>query len=202
MTLLHALGLLLLFFLLLLMELFIPSGGLLGVAAVAALIAAIIIGFLHSATAGGLILIVVAFMVPLIVSLGLRIWPRTPLGRRMLNVDPEENTARRQEEDTGRQQWIGKVGVARMDLLPNGVIDVAGSRLDAVSISGVIDRGTNVEIVNVISGKFQVRRTERPPDSVSRNETPISADALDPTADSLEIPIETLGIEDLEDPFR
>lgn len=202
MTLLHAVGLLLLFFLLLVMELFIPSAGLLGIAAAAALIAAIIIGFLHSFTAGGLILIVTAFLVPMVVSVGLRLWPRTPFGRRMLNVDPEESSLRRQEQDAGRQQWIGKVGVARMDLLPNGVIDVAGSRLDAVSIGGAIDCGTNVEIVNVVAGKIQVRRTERPPDPVSRDDGPVAASSLEQTADSLEVPIETLGIEDLEDPFR
>lgn len=202
MTLLHAFGLLLLFFVLLLLELFIPSGGLLGIAAVAALVAAIVIGFLHSATAGGMILITVGFCVPLIVSIGLRLWPRTPFGRRILNIDPEESTARRQDQDALRQQWVGKVGVARMDLLPNGVIDVAGSRLDAVSVGGVIDRGANVEIVNVVAGKFQVRRTERPPDPVTREDRPVSTAAAEGTPDSLELPIESLGIEDLDDPFK
>ncbi len=202
MTILHAIGLLLLFFLLLLLELFIPSGGLLGVAAAAALIAAIVIGFLHSFTAGGMILISVAFLVPLVVSLGLRLWPRTPLGRRILNVDPDESLARRQDQDALRQQWIGKVGVARMDLLPNGVIDVAGLRLDAVSVGGVIDQGANVEIVNVVAGKFQVRRTERPPDPVTREDGLVAGSAADRSTDSLEIPIETLGIEDLDEPFK
>jgi membrane-bound ClpP family serine protease len=204
MTLLHAAGLLLLFFLLLVLELFLPSGGLLGVAAIAALIAAIVVGFLHSLTAGGLILITTAFLLPLVVSIGLRVWPRTPLGRRMLNVDPDESSNRRQEQDALRTQWIGKVGVARMDLLPNGVIDVAGSRLDAVSLAGVIDRGANVEIVNVVAGKIQVRRTERPPDPVMRTDQPAGAASGSPSDvnESLEFPIESLGIEDLDEPFR
>jgi len=199
MTLLHSAGLLLLFFLLLLLELFIPTGGLLGVAAVAALIAAIVIGFLHSTTAGGTILIATGFLIPLVVSIALRVWPRTPLGRRILNIDPEDSVAREQDRDELRQQWIGKVGVARMDLLPNGVIDVAGSRLDAISVAGVIDRGSNVEIVNVVAGKFHVRRTERPPDPVTRAD-PVAA--TEPASDSLDLPIESLGIEDLDEPFR
>lgn len=201
MTLLHAGGLLLLSLLLLMLEIFIPSAGLLGLAAAAALIAAIIIGFMHSATTGGAILVVTAFLVPLVVSLSLRIWPRTPLGRRILNVvDPDEAAIRQQDQDSLRHQWVGKVGVARMDLLPNGVIDVAGARLDAVSLAGVIDRGANVEIVNVVAGKFQVRRTERPPDPVDRSEHPAAFD--DQVADSLETPIEAFGIDDLDEPLR
>ncbi len=199
MTLLHSAGLLLLFFLLLLLELFIPTGGLLGVAGVAALIAAIVIGFLHSTTAGGTILIATGFLIPLVVSVALRVWPRTPLGRRILNIDPDANVSRQQDRDELRQQWVGKVGVARMDLLPNGVIDVAGSRLDAISVAGVIDRGSNVEIVNVVAGKFHVRHTERPPDPVTRVDPAVTSE---PAGDSLELPIESLGIEDLDEPFK
>lgn len=201
MTLLHAGGLLLLSLLLLMLEIFIPSAGLLGLAAAASLVAAIIIGFMHSATTGGTILIATAFLVPLVVSLSLRIWPRTPLGRRILNVvDPQEAAVRQQDQDSLRHQWVGKVGVARMDLLPNGVIDVAGSRLDAISVAGVIERGANVEIVNVVAGKFRVRRTERPPDPVDRSEQPLAF--TDHVSDSLEMPIETLGIDDLDEPLR
>jgi membrane-bound ClpP family serine protease len=201
MTLIQAFGLLLLFFLLLLMELFIPSGGMLGAAAVAALAGAIIIGFMHSFETGGAILIIVCVAAPIVISIGLRLWPRTPIGRRILNVDPEEDTVRRNEQEALRRRWIGKVGVAKMDLLPSGVIDIAGCRLDAVSIGGVIDRGTAVEVVDVIAGKIQVRATSRIPDR--KTDIIDQSSRRDRTAnDNLEVPIETLGIDDLEDPFR
>lgn len=201
MTLIQAFGLLLLFFLLLLMELFIPSGGMLGAAAVAALAGAVIIGFMHSFETGGAILIFVSIVAPIVISIGLRIWPRTHFGRKILNVDPEEDAVRRDEQEALRRRWIGKVGVAKMDLLPSGVIDIAGNRLDVVSVGGVIDRGTAVEVVDVIAGKIQVRATSRIPDrktdSIDRAPGPAGT-----ASDHLEVPIETLGIEDLENPFR
>lgn len=201
MTLLHAGGLLLLFFVLLVLELFIPSGGLLGIAAAAVLIGAIVIGFLHSFAAGGLILLTVSLLAPMVISIALRVWPRTAIGRRMLNIDPADAAGRRGEVEAVRSRWIGKVGVAKIDLLPNGVIDIGGERIDAVSLSGVIDRGSHVEVVNVVAGKFQVRRTERaltPADSPAGD----AGDSPNPDEDALEVSIESLGIEDLDDPLR
>jgi membrane-bound ClpP family serine protease len=201
MTVIHAGGLLLLFFLLLLLELFIPSGGLLGVAAGAALIGAILIGFLHSFELGGTMLIAVSIVAPMVIAFGLRMWPRTPMGRKILNVDPEQDSLRREQQETLRRHWLGKVGVAKMDLLPSGTIDIAGHRLDAVSIAGVIDRGTAIEVVNVSAGKIQVRPTSRIPD----RRVDLDDDSLDPLGranGNLEVPIESLGIDDLEDPFR
>jgi len=201
MTLIQSGGLLLLFFLLLLLELFIPSGGLLGAGAVAALAGAIIIGFMHSFEAGGAIVIIVAIVSPILISIGLRLWPRTPIGRKVLNVDPEENASRREEQETVRRRLIGKVGIAKMDLLPSGVIDIAGNRLDAISVAGVIDRGAAVEVIDVVAGKIQVRATNRIPD----RRLDLDDQAVHPlgaTNENLEVPIESLGIDDLEDPFR
>jgi len=201
MTLIHAGGLLLLFFVLLLLELFIPSGGLLGVAAAAALIAALIVGFMHSIEVGGSILISVSVIAPVIISFALRVWPRTPMGRRILNVDPEADASRRQEQEQLRRRLIGKVGIAKMDLLPNGVIDLAGQRLDAISIGGVIDRGEAVEVIDVVAGKIQVRRTSRIPDRSAQPDLGSSVPLGAPHG-NLEMPIESLGIDDLDDPFR
>ncbi|HBJ33935.1 MAG TPA: hypothetical protein DDZ51_04045 [Planctomycetaceae bacterium] len=201
MTLIQSGGLLLLFFLLLLLELFIPSGGLLGAAAAAALAGAIIIGFLHSFEAGGGIVIIVSIVAPIVISVGLRLWPRTPLGRKILNVDPEESANRRDEQEQLRRRLIGKVGVAKMDLLPSGVIDIAGVRLDAISIGGVIDQGSAVEVIDVVAGKIQVRTTSRIPDrQLELGDKPPGLNGS--PNDRLEVPIESLGIDDLEDPFR
>ena len=158
MTLVHALFLLLLAFVLLLLELFLPSGGLLGLSAVAAVIAAIVVGFLHSFAAGAWILTIVALGTPLIIWLGLRLWPYTPIGKRMLNLDPEQDAARRREQEIARGRWVGKRGIAKMDLLPNGRVLIDGQLVDAISSGSVIERGEPVEVVSMIAGKIQVRR--------------------------------------------
>jgi membrane-bound ClpP family serine protease len=186
MTLIHAVGMLLLFFALLVLELFIPSGGLLGIGAAAALIAAIVIGFLHSLAAGSIILVGSAIVVPAVISLGLRIWPRTAVGRRMLTIDHEAEAQRDAEERQRREAIIGKVGIAKTDMLPSGLVEIDGMRLDAVSLGMVIDRGQTVEVVNVVSGKIHVRPVEAKPETTEAPRVP----------ETLETPIESLGLED------
>lgn len=162
MGLFHAWGLLALAFFLVLLELVVPSGGILGVCAGAAMLAAVVIGFLHSFTLGAAMLMIAGFGVPLVIWLGLKLWPNTPIGRRMLNIDPEVDAARRKLEEENRNRWLGKVGVAKINLLPNGIIEIDEQSLDAISLGGAIDRGTHVEVVNVIAGKIHVRPTQRP----------------------------------------
>lgn len=186
MTLIHAVGMLLLFFALLVLELFIPSGGLLGIGAAAALIAAIVIGFLHSLAAGAIILVGSAIVVPAVISLGLKIWPRTSVGRRMLTIDHEAEAQREAVERQRREAIIGKVGIAKTDMLPSGLVEIDGMRLDAVSLGMVIDRGQAVEVVNLVSGKIHVRPVEAKPEATEAPRVP----------ETLETPIESLGLED------
>lgn len=185
MTLIHAVAMLVLFLVLLVLELFIPSGGLLGIAAAAALMAAIIIGFMHSLSAGASILVAVSILVPVLVSIGVRIWPRTPMGRRMLTINTQENEARETELRTQRDSIIGKIGIAKTNLLPSGLVEIDGMRLDAISIGIAIDRGETIEVVSITSGKIRVRPYQGPP-AESRPSVP----------PSLETPIESLGIDD------
>jgi len=183
MTLIHTTLLLVLFFVLLVLELFLPSGGLLGIAAAAALVAAIVTGFLHSLVAGSATLVITAVLVPIFVSIGLRVWPRTPIGRRILTLDTVANEARETDSRTLREVIIGKIGVTKTNLLPSGLVEIEGVRMDAISIGVAIDKGQPIEVVDISSGKIRVR--------------PYLATAGDgPIATSLETPIESLGIDD------
>jgi membrane-bound ClpP family serine protease len=186
MTLIHAVLMIVVFLLLLALELFIPSGGLLGIAAAAALIAAIVIGFLHSLTAGATILIGAAIGVPFLVSIGLRIWPKTPMGRRMLTIDPVADAIREAEFRAEREAIVGKTGVAKTNMLPSGLVEIEGVRMDAVSVGMAIDSGQKVEVVSVSSGKIHVRPIDSEHVTSTRPAIP----------DSLETPIDSLGIED------
>lgn len=187
MGLFHAWGLLALAFFLVLLELVVPSGGILGVCAGAAMLAAVVIGFLHSFTLGAAMLMIAGFGVPLVIWLGLKLWPNTPIGRRMLNIDPEVDAARRKLEEESRNRWLGKVGVAKINLLPNGIIEIDEQSLDAISLGGAIDRGTHVEVVNVIAGKIHVRPTQRPLTPREPSNPPIPPDQLaDPETNGLQ----------------
>jgi membrane-bound ClpP family serine protease len=160
MPLTYSFGLLALFYLLMLAEFFIPSGGMVGVVAAAAGIASIAIAFTHSVAAGMTFLGVISLSTPAVLVFMVKYWPHTPIGRGILNRRPgqmEEPTEHRLRTGERRKELVGRIGVAKTDLLPSGMIVIDRLRLDAVSEGSPIDAGTEVVVISTIAGKIRVR---------------------------------------------
>lgn len=133
------------------LEVFLPSGGILGFLSLTAIVASIATAFLElGATAGLVALAVTTVVVPAVLAVAFRWFPDTPLGRRVLPPPPQPfdvapAAARRRE----LEQIVGRPGRAVSELLPWGVVEIDGVRLQAMSESGPIDRGAAVEAVGV-----------------------------------------------------
>lgn len=190
-----------LFIVLFTLEFFIPSGGVLGIFAAAALVAAIIIAFTHSLTLGVGTLAIGGLLVPSLFSVLIRVWPRTPVGKRMLNSPIV------QDRSSESNPLLHQVGIAKTDLLPNGSIIVNGRRLDAVSPGFAVDRGAVVEIYSVDGGRIHVRPTDRPltkyqgPEVQGGNETAsMYENGNESPHPSLETPLDDFGLEDFLEP--
>lgn len=175
-------------------EFLVPSAGLIGIAAAISFIAAILVAFGESNSLGMTFLGISLISLPVLVAAMVRIWPRTPVGRRMLNLPLEESERRPRGEDPRMAELralVGRVGIARTDLLPSGLIEIEGRRYDAVAPGAAIDRGAAVEVFNVETGKIRVRRTDR---------RPSPGPAAGPRA-MIETPLDELDLEDLGDPL-
>ncbi|MFG0263255.1 MAG: nodulation protein NfeD [Novipirellula sp. JB048] len=161
MPLYYAYGLLVLFYILLVLEFMIPSGGLVGIAAVVTAVSALAVAFTHSTTAGMTLLMILAFSTPLIFLGVIRIWPHTPIGRRILNRRPgqlhQPGPPRVLADGRPLEEIVGAIGVAQTDLLPSGMVKFERLRLDAVSLGMAIDAGTSVIVTKVAAGKVYVR---------------------------------------------
>ena len=57
-----------------------------------------------------------------------------------------------------QEQLLDKEGVAITDLRPSGIIEIDGTRIDALSEGNYIDRGAQVKIYKVEGSKIFVRR--------------------------------------------
>lgn len=146
---------------LIVLEMFIPSSGLLTFLAVTSLVASIAIVFVYQGLAWGAIyLACVCVMLPVLAVLLVRWWPKTPIGRRMLNLpagnDDDEATG---AAKTGNRmtQLVGQCGHAKTKMLPSGAIEVAGRTYDAVSEGVAIDLGQPVEVIEVSANRIVVR---------------------------------------------
>lgn len=178
--------------LLVLVELFVPSGGVLGFLSTGTIIASVVMAFRHSSTTGLGFMAIVVFGTPVIVAMGFKVWPRTPIGRRIL-LDVPRGDDVLPDDDLRRQlkDLVGKIGQARTLMLPGGPVDLGGRSYDAVSEGQPVQPGTAVKVIDVRGTRIVVRPT---------NETVPEA-ARDPK-DPLSASIEQLGLNPFEDPFK
>jgi membrane-bound serine protease (ClpP class) len=189
----------LLFFLglvLIILEVFLPTGGILGMLAAIALMAALALSFFASPLVGLTALLATVIAVPLCIALALRLWPSTPMGRRMLlGVPSAEDVLPDHEQLRELKQLVGAVGVAKSPMLPSGTISIGGRTIDAIAQGIAIDPGQRVQVVEVRGTRVFVRPVDE-----SVELTPAAAADQEPE-NPLEKSIESFGIEDFEDPL-
>lgn len=170
------------------LEVFVPSGGMLGFLSIGALTASIILAFYHrGAAAGFLFLAITAAAVPTMLAFAFRWWPKTPMGRRLLlEVPTSEEVLPDSPQRRSLRQLQGKLGVAKTVMLPSGAVLIDGQTIDALSEGPPIEAGQRVRVIEVHGNRVVVRAAD---------DAPLSPD------DVLSQPIESLGIDGLDDPL-
>jgi len=171
------------------LEFFVPSGGVLGLLSVCTILAAVALAYLSAPLHGFLFLGVTIILVPSVLALAVKLWPETPMGRRLLLRPPAADEVL--PDDHVRRELrslIGQTGRAKSKMLLSGAAVIAGRTVDAVSESMPIEPGQLVRVVAVQGHLVVVRAIEEAP----------GGEAFD---DQLSRPIESLGIEPLDEPL-
>jgi membrane-bound serine protease (ClpP class) len=149
---------------LLIAELFLPTGGILFALAVAALVVGVAMPFYYGDMEKGLLILLGVFIiVPAVMGLMLHIWPKTPIGRRMIRPGPEEDaTVAAMPVNLELEQLRGRLGRAVSSLRPSGMADFDGKRIDVMAEGMMVDPGTWVRCIDVKAGKVIVRPVDKP----------------------------------------
>ena len=115
---------------------------------------------------GFVTLTAVSLALPLFAAGVFYLWPRTPMGRRLIM-----KTRAEQRETLAHLPAIqelevlkGRIGKATSTLRPSGVVDFDGRRIDCLSEGILIDPNTWVKCIEVKSGKVIVRPIDGPAD--------------------------------------
>jgi membrane-bound ClpP family serine protease len=185
---------------LIVLELFIPSGGLLSLLAAVSVLASIVVAFVDGPRTGLLMLVVTLVVVPIVLASAVKWWPHTPIGQLILigRPDDPDDVLPYTEEYRGLKSLIGKVGKSKSKMLPSGSVVIEGRSYDAVSEGRAIDAGAVVKVVAVRTHRIVVQPTTEAVSSVS----PVTEDAVaENNADVLSQPVESLGIEGLDEPL-
>lgn len=140
------------------LDIFVPSGGIFAFLAVCATLAAVWLGFSHGSATGVAVLAGAVFGTMLVVILGLKYWPSTSLGKRMLlQVPSSEDVLPENDPRRALEGLVGRVGRAKSKMLPSGIVAIDGVTLDAISEGLPIEAGQRVRVVEVRGNRVVVQ---------------------------------------------
>jgi membrane-bound serine protease (ClpP class) len=141
-------------------ELVLPSGGMLTVLSLAALGGAVAAAFVMSQTAGLVALVGVAILAPLLVYVAIRVWPHTPLARRIILAGPSQVAKAGDLSHLEPRKLEGRVGVTKTLLRPAGKMMLDGRPVDCMTEGDLVPPGRKVKIVSVHGSRVVVRPVE------------------------------------------
>ncbi|HEX4588954.1 MAG TPA: NfeD family protein [Gemmataceae bacterium] len=147
---------------LLVAELFIPTSGILFLVSSLCILGGVALTFVYGDTAVGMVTLLSVFVVvPAVATLMLYIWPRTPMGKRLILRDRDEATARL-PVNLELEALRGRYGRALSDLRPAGTVDFDGRRVDTISEGLMVPAGSWVRCIDVRAGTVVVRQVDEP----------------------------------------
>lgn len=127
-------------------EVLVP-GGILGIAGGLALFAGCVVSFIRLGASGGLIAVVIAMLAAFVVFyIQFKILPKTRIGKRFFLK--REITAKSTALQDSARDLIGKAALSATVLSPSGYVTIDGKRYEAVSQSGQISPGTELEVID------------------------------------------------------
>lgn len=188
--------LLLLAIALVMLEVFVPSGGVIGVMAAISVLGSVGMAFYRSPSTGLMFLVMALFALPIALGVAVKVWPHTPMGRRILpSIPSSEEVLPDNDHRRGLHELVGKVGRAKSLMLPSGAAEIDGRTVDAVSDGLAIEAGQLVRVVEVHGNRVLVRpATEADARQAARTPAPAADDVLSRS-------IESIGLDPFEDPI-
>jgi membrane-bound ClpP family serine protease len=148
--------------LLLVVELFVPSGGIISITSAVLAIAGVVCLWRYDTMAGLGGALSVMVLGPAAIAFMVKVWPNTPMGRRLINAPSEEEVfAQRQQEEQQRNQrlaLIGKEGKVVTDLRPIGLVEIEGQRYEVLSETHFVPAGSRVKVTQADMSQLKVRQ--------------------------------------------
>lgn len=153
-------------------EIFVPAAGLLGLAGGGMIVAGVVLGYVyHDALTGSIVLFTALIATPTAVVLGLKVFPRTPVGKRLILSDRGTFSGIRRDQNVvevgtdivasialpAAAVQKGDDGEAVTVLRPSGTARFGNLKLSVVTSGEFVERGTRVRVVRVEGSRVVVR---------------------------------------------
>ena len=141
-------------------EIFIPSHGLLTFLSISSFVVAVVVGFLMGTTPGVVTLLAAIVLTPFLIYMLLRVWPHTPVARRLILSGPTGVAKAGDLAHYEPQELVGRVGTAKTMLRPSGKMTLDGRQIDCITEGDLVPAGRKVKILAVQGARVVVRPLE------------------------------------------
>jgi membrane-bound ClpP family serine protease len=136
-------------------ELIVP-GGILGLLGVLSIMGSWVLAFIEYGIHGGMIAVVASVVImTLSLAIELKLVPRTRIGQRLFLNRSIDSTS---HGSLAAPDLVGQEGEALTTLAPTGVVIVDGRKYEAFSMSGLVERGTRLEVVDYDNFRVRVKK--------------------------------------------
>jgi len=146
---------------LLIAEVFVPSGGIISIFALASLVGGVAIFFRHSTFAGVTGIVIAVVMIPLVLIVAYKIFPKTRFGKTVTLAPPQRQQGDAIPDTQDLKALLGKEGVVLSPLRPVGMCDFSGHRVECVAEGGYIEKDNTVKVIRVQGTQLTVRTIEK-----------------------------------------
>jgi len=212
----YAIALLIAFYALVFAEILIPSGGLLGISAAVVAVTSVIIGVTHSIPFALSLFGIYVVTTPIVLAVVLKLWPKTRIGREMLNRDALEVPAFGPPPTTldgvRLDELTNRCGIVTADLMPHGQVKVDGHKANAVSTGLVIEKGSMVWTLRIRGNELVVRtatpeesRLGSEPESTNHSSSSVEVTSRQPhdgVSETIRSSLEDIDLEAFDEPSQ
>lgn len=139
-------------------EVLFPSFGILSVLATAAFVGAVVLAFRQDTETGVHFVIAIALGVPVMLVIGMKLFPKSPMGKRM--IAPGLSFESRASTDPRALELVGVSGNAETDCRPAGIGRIQGRRVSVVTRGEWVARGEAIRVVEVQGNRVVVAKAD------------------------------------------
>lgn len=139
-----------------LLEFFIPAFGLVGAVGIGSIVAGIVLAFRMSATVGSIFLVSSLIIIPVLMMIFFRFFPKTFIGKKLILHRIFEKEEGFNSSFTDYSDLRGKTGSAITDLRPSGTIMLENKKYSAVTSGEYIEKTKKITVIKTEGSKITV----------------------------------------------
>lgn len=138
------------------LEFFVPAFGLVGIIGIASVIGSIITAFKLSSTAGAVFLTSALIIVPALMMIFFKLFPKTIFGKKLILHNSFDRTKGFESSAFNYSSLNGKTGSALTDLRPSGTIIIDDRKFSAITSGEYINKEAKVNVIKTEGSKITV----------------------------------------------